>query len=210
MAGKRKPARSRAEIKLATREALVEAGLSLFAERGLDGPSLDDICERAGFTRGAFYVHFRDRDDLLRAVMHRVGQQVLDALFAREPTDEQGDVAAIVRRFVGAFASGAYPLSRAGGVRPFQLLDACARSPAIRAEYVGLVDDALARLAGSIRAAQKRRTARADVPARDLALLLLSVVVGVQTLLDLELPMEVGGLAASTLRLLHVPRRRAR
>jgi TetR/AcrR family transcriptional repressor of nem operon len=205
-------ARSRAETKLATREALVDAGLALFAERGLDGPSLDDICERAGFTRGAFYVHFQDRDDLLRAVMHRVGRQVLDALFAPGAASEEGDVAALTLRFVGAFASGEYPLSRAGGVRPFQLLDACARSPAIRREYVGLVTDALERLTRSVRAAQKRSAARDDVPPDDIALLLLSVVVGVQTLLDLELPMEVNDLASSAMRLLDIrapgPRRR--
>src|SRR4051812_40727719 len=65
--------RTREETKQRTREALVEAGIALFAEQGLDGPSLDAICERAGFTRGAFYVHFRDRDELLQAVMERVG-----------------------------------------------------------------------------------------------------------------------------------------
>jgi len=204
MARKKAAARSRAETKLATREALVDAGLALFAERGLDGPSLDDICERAGFTRGAFYVHFRDRDDLLRAVMHRVGRQVLDALFAPADSSADGDVRALVQRFVGAFASGAYPLSRAGGVRPFQLLDACARSPVIRAEYVGLVTDALGRLKTSVRAAQRGGAARSDVPAEDVALVLMSVVVGVQTLLDLELPVNVGQLAASTMRLLGV------
>jgi len=40
----------------------------------LDTPSLDDICDRAGFTRGAFYVHFADREALLVAVMDHVGE----------------------------------------------------------------------------------------------------------------------------------------
>jgi hypothetical protein len=129
---------------------------------------------------------------------------VLDALFAPANSSAEADVPALVRRFVGAFASGAYPLSRAGGVRPFQLLDACARSPVIRAEYVGLVGDALGRLKTSVHGAQRGGAARADVPAEDVALLLMSIVVGAQTLLDLELPMDVGRLAASTMRLLGV------
>jgi len=52
----------------------------------------------------------------------------------------------VIERFVGALASGAYPLTRTGGVRPYQLLDACARSPAIRKQYVALVREAIARL----------------------------------------------------------------
>ena len=48
-----------------TREALLQAAMAEFAEKGLDLPSLDAICARAGFTRGAFYVHFRDREELV-------------------------------------------------------------------------------------------------------------------------------------------------
>ena len=43
-----------------TRSALIRAALKLFHEEGFDGPSLDAICARAGYTRGAFYVHFKD------------------------------------------------------------------------------------------------------------------------------------------------------
>ena len=39
----------------ATRARLLEGALDVFAERGFNGASVEDICERAGFTRGAFY-----------------------------------------------------------------------------------------------------------------------------------------------------------
>ena len=42
------------------------------AEKGIEAASLNAICDRAGFTRGAFYVHFRDRDELVAAVVERV------------------------------------------------------------------------------------------------------------------------------------------
>ena len=58
------PTRRRRETKQETREALISAALAEFAEHGFDAPSLDAICARAGYTRGAFYVHFRDRSDL--------------------------------------------------------------------------------------------------------------------------------------------------
>ncbi|MGH7328029.1 MAG: TetR family transcriptional regulator, partial [Polyangiaceae bacterium] len=67
-----KATKTRDATKIETRDALIAAGAMEFAEKGVDGPSLDGICARAGFTRGAFYVHFRDRDDLLVAVVDRV------------------------------------------------------------------------------------------------------------------------------------------
>ena len=63
-----------------TREALIAAGIAAIGSEGLDA-SLDAICARAGFTRGAFYVHFQDRDDLLETVMERVGRLFLESLF---------------------------------------------------------------------------------------------------------------------------------
>ena len=67
--------KTRAQSKLDTRDALIETGMVLFAKEGLDGPSLDAICEHAGFTRGAFYVHFRDRDELLSSIAQRGFEQ---------------------------------------------------------------------------------------------------------------------------------------
>ncbi len=67
--------------------------------------------------------------------MQRVGGELLDALLGPERDPEAVDLAGIAMRFLEALASGRYPLTRKGGVRPYQLLDACARSPRIRAEY---------------------------------------------------------------------------
>src|SRR6266545_6764537 len=74
--------RGREQAKQETREALILAALSEFSERGLSAPSLDAICARAGYTRGAFYVHFADRDELIAAVMEKVTGVLLDALIA--------------------------------------------------------------------------------------------------------------------------------
>ena len=78
------PSSTRQATKSETRDALIAAGALEFAEKGLDAPSLDAICARAGFTRGAFYVHFRDRDDLLVAIVDRVLSGVQDAIIPRD------------------------------------------------------------------------------------------------------------------------------
>src|SRR3989441_12986294 len=44
--------------KAETRTRLIEAGLPLFAERGFDSVTLDEVAEAAGFTKGAIYRQF--------------------------------------------------------------------------------------------------------------------------------------------------------
>ena len=196
------PPRSREEAKQETREALLRAALTLIPERGLD-VSLDDICDRAGFTRGAFYVHFADRDALLAAVMERVGRSVLDALIGA--TGEEGDLGQIVGRFLLGLSSGAYPLTKAGGVRPYQLLDACARSPAVREQYVSLVRESVARLGATLKAGQEKGTVRDDVRPADLGMLLVTIAIGVHTLLDLDVNLDLGRAAGSLMGLWKPP-----
>jgi AcrR family transcriptional regulator len=55
----------------ATRQRILDAAREVFAERGVIGGSVEDICERAGFTRGAFYSNFNDKDDVLDALVER-------------------------------------------------------------------------------------------------------------------------------------------
>jgi AcrR family transcriptional regulator len=58
-----------------TRERLVAAAIQVFAERGVIGASVEAICEQAGFTRGAFYSNFSDKDELVFGVLQHEGEQ---------------------------------------------------------------------------------------------------------------------------------------
>ena len=184
-----------------TKDALITSGMTLFAERGLDGPPLDDICAHAGLTRGAFYVHFADRDAFLLAVMDRVGAQIIDEMLAKGA----GGFAAAVERFVAASASGRYPLMPEGGIRPYQLLDACARSPVLRDRYVELVRTSIARVAELVEEGQGVGMLRKDIASANAATLALALIVGAQTLADLGMPMPLETLAPDVVRLLAAP-----
>ncbi len=62
-----------------TRTALVEAAAQVFARRGFHGASLEEIAETAGFTRGAIYKNFADKEELFFAVRDHVNEQALSA-----------------------------------------------------------------------------------------------------------------------------------
>jgi AcrR family transcriptional regulator len=64
--------RTQAERSEATRDALIEAARSLFAERGYTGVGTEEIVRAAGVTRGALYHHFSGKRDLFEAVYERV------------------------------------------------------------------------------------------------------------------------------------------
>jgi AcrR family transcriptional regulator len=51
-----------------TRERLIEAAFEVFAETGLNAASVEQITERAGFTRGAFYSNFDSKVELFFAI----------------------------------------------------------------------------------------------------------------------------------------------
>ncbi len=62
-----------------TRRALLDSARSLFGERGYAGTSVDEVVRHAGLTKGALYHHFRDKDDLFRAVLEEVKRDVTSA-----------------------------------------------------------------------------------------------------------------------------------
>ncbi len=75
------PGRREAEAR-ATREALVDAALELFTERGYAGVGTEEIVARAKVTRGALYHHFEDKRDLFRAVFERVEADLMERIGA--------------------------------------------------------------------------------------------------------------------------------
>ncbi len=68
-----------------TRDVLVEAATEVFARRGYEGASLDEIAETAGFTRGAIYKHFAGKEELFFAVVEASNQRVIEEFRAIAP-----------------------------------------------------------------------------------------------------------------------------
>lgn len=66
-----------------TRQKLLDAAAEVFAEVGLAAASVEAVCERAGFTRGAFYSNFETKDELFLELAHRVAQERVSAVHAR-------------------------------------------------------------------------------------------------------------------------------
>ncbi len=60
------------------REQLLEIGRTVFAERGYDGTSVEEIAERAGVSKPVVYEHFGGKEGLYAVVVDREMQLLLD------------------------------------------------------------------------------------------------------------------------------------
>src|SRR5918995_5988854 len=67
----------------ATRQKLLDAAAQVFAEVGLDAASVEAVCERAGFTRGAFYSNFETKDELFLELAGNVARERVQAVRSR-------------------------------------------------------------------------------------------------------------------------------
>jgi AcrR family transcriptional regulator len=87
-----------------TRNLLLDAGKSVFATKGFEGASLEEIAEAAGYTRGAIYKHFGSKEELFLAVNKRFNevflQEFVDSIDPATPVEEL-DLASLAKQWHG-------------------------------------------------------------------------------------------------------------
>ena len=92
---KRRPTARPAEI--------LAAALDLFTERGFSATRLEDIASRAGLSKAAIYLYFKDKISLLQALVQATAGPNL-ALVAAMIAAHQGPVAPLLRQILGVMA----------------------------------------------------------------------------------------------------------
>jgi AcrR family transcriptional regulator len=83
----------------ATRARILSAAMDVFAEKGFHGASVEDICEKAGFTRGAFYSNFAAIDDLVMELYEQHAQALserVQSLGTRDDLSPEQILAAVL------------------------------------------------------------------------------------------------------------------
>lgn len=64
------------------KQAILEAALTVFAERGYEAARLDDVAARAGVAKGTLYLYFKDKEALFEELLQGAVSPVLEGISA--------------------------------------------------------------------------------------------------------------------------------
>lgn len=159
-----------------TQDRLLDAAIALFAEKGVLGTSVEELCERAGFSRGAFYSNFASKDELLLAVLARKGDEVLAA--ARRATasvpGEQIEPATadeVIRQAMVVFLAS-HPTDRQWLLAREEMRLYALRNPSVRTPLRAVEESLEALLTEAIGDVVERQRATLSLPPRQLVMVL--------------------------------------
>jgi AcrR family transcriptional regulator len=89
----------------ATQARILHAAEVIFSEQGFEKTQLQEVAARAGYTRGAIYAHYSNKEDLFLALMqHRVSTRFTAILRVIEAEAHIGKRPMIFKRWVAAQA----------------------------------------------------------------------------------------------------------
>ena len=162
----------------ATRQKLLDAAAQVFAEEGLDAASVEAICERAGFTRGAFYSNFETKDELFLELAGRVARARVDSVRERVArlesdgglTEIATDALAIVEQVLDVSGDDRLAILLMSEIRIHAL-----RDPQLGAAYLAQDAEMRASVAQIIADIADAKLLRFRMPADEVARLMLTV-----------------------------------
>lgn len=70
------PLSRHARRRMQTRKLLIQTTLQLIFEKGYEAISIQDITDRADLGRGTFYIHFKDKEELVWDAFHELFQEL--------------------------------------------------------------------------------------------------------------------------------------
>ena len=85
-----------------TKALLMDAALAVFAKRGIDGTSVNEITAHAKVANGTFYYHYKDKSEFVDALEHAVATMFVNRVdeFIEALTDGAERVATATQQFI--------------------------------------------------------------------------------------------------------------
>jgi AcrR family transcriptional regulator len=99
LAGQHFPSHPQQERSKRKREALLQCALFLFAERGYEDTSIEDIAHRADVAVGGFYQHFVSKRQIVLVLMDRLLEEAANPIPPGKHVDLQ-DIQSVIAYFV--------------------------------------------------------------------------------------------------------------
>jgi AcrR family transcriptional regulator len=167
---------TRKEKQAHTRSCLMKSAAKVFARRGLQHASIDEVAEDAGFTKGAFYANFRSKEELFLAMLdQRFAERIeeIDRVMEThaEPAQQARQIAADFLRYLGADPDWQRIF--------FEFTAYAARNDPFREELVTRYKTLRTRIADAYRQKQEELGVTLPVPVEQIALMTFAMANGI-------------------------------
>jgi len=184
---------SRKQSQARTRERLLESAARAFASDGIESTSIERIAAGAGHTRGAFYAHFKDKQDLSLTML----EQQFDAYIERfSHTLASAESPAVRARHAGDDLSRLLEADPRWQRLSFEFASYALRDDAFRRELVKRYESLRERVAKVFRQRAEEHGVESPIPFERLTLMTFVISTGITTTMLLEpdrIPQDLQG-----------------
>ena len=175
----KKVTRKRAPRKTPNLEEIIAVTIELLLQHGEGGFRIEDVIERTGISKSSLYLHFGDRDGLIGAAYVEVfttdtNRNIEQAILIFDGVETQAQLEASIPIFVQALARVPSPVRW----NRMDVLSAARYRPEFLSRIVEAQTRLNSALAEAISAQQKLGNVRADMSAREMAVLIQGVSFG--------------------------------
>jgi AcrR family transcriptional regulator len=168
-----------------TRDHLLAAAAQVFADRGFHGASLDEVAAVAGFTKGAVYSNFKNKEGLFLALFRANYDREMDALRATLAASEIPPEAR-VSDFVALIREQTQQAGGNFGVLYQEFWLYAARNPEAREQLTRLEDENVREVAEILEVEWKRQGLEPPEPAERVARIIVVLFHGIGLLRVLQ------------------------
>jgi AcrR family transcriptional regulator len=178
----------------ARRQAILDAALAIFAEKGFEAARLDDVAARAGIAKGTVYLYFRDKQTLFEELVRSAVHPILAAV-AHAATAADAPASQILDGFFALFEKEVLATRRKLLLR--LIISEGPRFPAIAAFYYReVVAQGLKLMRAVAERGHRQGEFAASAPARFPQLIVAPLILAViwDALFSGIAPLDVGGL----------------
>lgn len=176
-----------------TKKKVIDSAFQLLAEKGYDAMSIDEIMKRAGKTKGSFYVHFKNKEDLLYEViknrLDRDFDQIVEEIL-NELLDETCNVKLILKRLMNLVHAGTGGIDRElWTVAHHQMVVLSRKNQMVREWMLSQYQAWVNFMSKIIRRGQELGRIRTDIDVRVMVNMLISLLEGyeLRSMVDLEI-----------------------
>jgi AcrR family transcriptional regulator len=181
---------------------LLEIAISVFAERGYQATTMDEIAERAGVSKGMLYIYFKNKEALFGAVFRWFGKMTGEMM--ADAVQDVGDEAEQIRRIAATWAE--IVVQHRSYVPLFLDFWAAASMSGLRHDYAEdlskMYDEYRTIIIAIIERGKARERFRSDVDAQAIAYLLVGGMDGILIQSWLSQPKQLDNLVMNATEML--------